>query len=151
MPKVDPKKYEQFKKGMFGETEVGTEEEMSIQDIIQRLRQKAQDLIQGEPDKEQEQNMNTEYKNKMLQISHGDKRKSEQSSIDTPEKKRAGIRRLLQKMQEGPVPDINTEKGLTEERPENPEDNAILRQLEGMEEESGTSLPSLRLRKGRPS
>lgn len=93
--------------------------------------------------------MDTDYKNKLLQISHGDKQRANES-LDTPEKRRAATRRLLQKMQEGPVPDINTEKGLVEE--DNEKSNAIVRQLEEMEdEEPEASLSSAKRRTSRPA
>lgn len=74
--------------------------------------------------------MDTDYKNKLLQISHKDKARQDAQSVDSPEARRAGIRRLLKKMQEGPVPDMNTDKEVVDEK-----ENAILRQLEGLEEE----------------
>ena len=60
--------------------------------------------------------MDTDYKNKLLQISHKDRARQAAQSIDSPEARRAGIRRLLQKMQEGPVPDMNTDKEVVDEK-----------------------------------
>ncbi len=88
--------------------------------------------------------MDQNVKNKLLQISYDDKRKQVETGMDTPDKRRAGIRRLLQKMQEGPVPDINTEKGLVGDEVE---ENAILRQVEQLEEDEESSLPVRRLPK----
>lgn len=71
--------------------------------------------------------MDVDYKNKLLQISHKD---SAGKLTEGQESRRASIRRLLQKMQEGPVPDMNTDKEVLDEK-----ENAILRQLEGLEAE----------------
>ena len=80
--------------------------------------------------------MDTDYKNKLLQISHRDSAQQKRQAIDSPEARRAGIRRLLQKMQEGPVPDMNTDKEVVDEK-----ENAILRQVEGLEEEETSEKP----------
>ena len=89
--------------------------------------------------------MDTDYKNKLLQISYKDSTRKKADESDDPESRRASIRRLLQKMQEGPVPDMNTDKEVTDEK-----DNAILRQIEGLEDEE--AVPAVKPRKkGLPS
>ncbi len=85
--------------------------------------------------------MNTEFKNKLLQISQ----KDSAAQKEGPEVRRASIRRLLQKMQEGPVPDMNTDKEVVDEK-----ENAILRQLEGLEAEEESAVVKPR-RKGPPA
>lgn len=103
------------------------------------------DQEQSPNNEEEQDSMDTEYRNKLLQISHGDKRKQEENSLDTPDKRRGATRRLLQRLQEGPVPDMNTDKEVVEDEGS----NAIARQVAALDEEEQVPVPARR--KSRPA
>lgn len=109
-----------------------------------QIPSKQLDQEQSPNSPEEQDDMDTEYRNKLLQVSYGDK-KRQQESLDTPDKRRGATRRLLQKLQEGPVPDMNTDKEVTEDE----EGNVIARQVAALNEEEQVPVPVRR--KSRPA
>jgi len=103
------------------------------------------DQEQSPNNAEEQDSMDTEYRNKLLQVSYGDKKKQEEDSLDTPDKRRGATRRLLQRLQEGPVPGMNTDKEVVDDS----EGNAIARQVAGLNEEEQVPVPVRR--KSRPA
>lgn len=126
---------------------------MEVNTLIDLLKKKLSGQVpdkrldqEQSPNNEEEQDsMDTEYRNKLLQVSYGDKKKQEENSLDTPDKRRGATRRLLQRLQEGPVPDMNTDKEVVEDEGS----NAIARQVAALDEEEQVPVPARR--KSRPA
>jgi hypothetical protein len=125
--------------------EVNTLIDLLKKKLSGQVPDKRLDQEQSPNNEEEQDSMDTEYRNKLLQVSYGDKKKQEENSLDTPDKRRGATRRLLQRLQEGPVPDMNTDKEVVEDEGS----NAIARQVAALDEEEQVPVPARR--KSRPA